>query len=84
MSNDRDPIEETLFIALLIIVITGLRAFNTLRRNYHRRKKIRFITVYQKTTYEELCKLMAEADLQKAKIEKLHLDSEKLSKALED
>ena len=38
----------------------------------------------QKTSYEELCKLMAEADLQKAKIEKLHLDSEKLNKALED
>ena len=38
----------------------------------------------QTTSYEELCKLMAEADLQKAKIEKLHLDSEKLSKALED
>ena len=38
----------------------------------------------QKTSYEELCKLMAEADLQKAKIEKLHLDSEKLKKALED
>ena len=38
----------------------------------------------QKTSYEELCKLMAETDLQKAKIEKLHQDSEKLTKALED
>ena len=38
----------------------------------------------QKTSYEELCKLMAEADLQKAKIEKLHQDSEKLAKVLED
>lgn len=38
----------------------------------------------QKTSYEELCKLMAEADLQKAKIEKLHLDNKKLNKALED
>ena len=31
----------------------------------------------QKTSYEELCRLMAEADLEKAKIEKLHLESEK-------
>ena len=38
----------------------------------------------QKTTYEELCRLMAEEDLKKAKIEKLHLDSEKLAKVLED
>lgn len=38
----------------------------------------------QKTSYEELCKLMAEADLQKAKIERLHLDNEKLNKVLED
>lgn len=38
----------------------------------------------QKTSYEELCRLMAESDLQKAKIEKLHLDSEKLIKVLED
>ena len=51
----------TLFLALLIIVITGLRAFNTLRRNYHRRKKTRFITVYQKTTYEEVNKLVRSA-----------------------
>lgn len=32
----------------------------------------------QKTSYEELCKLMAEADLQKARIEKMQLDGEKL------
>lgn len=38
----------------------------------------------QKTSYAELCKLMAESDLQKAKIEKLHLDSEKLKKVLEN
>ena len=38
----------------------------------------------QKTSYEELCKLMAEADLLKAKYEKLHKDADKLAKALED
>lgn len=36
----------------------------------------------QSTSYEELCEMMAKADLEKAKIEKLHLDSEKLHKAL--
>ena len=30
-----------------------------------------------KTNYEELCKMMVEADLEKVKIEKLHLDSNK-------
>ena len=38
----------------------------------------------QKTSYEELCKMMAESDLYKAKVEKLHLDAEKINKALED
>lgn len=38
----------------------------------------------QKTTYEELCRIMVDADLKKAKIEKLHLDSEKANKTLED
>lgn len=37
----------------------------------------------QKTSYEELCRLMAQSDLKKAQIEKLHLDSERLKKALE-
>ncbi len=36
----------------------------------------------QKTSYEELCKMMAEADLMKTKIEKLHMNVEKLDKAL--
>lgn len=36
----------------------------------------------QKTSYEQLCKLMAEEDLKRAKIEKLHMDSERLSKIL--
>lgn len=36
------------------------------------------------TSYEELCKMMAEADLHRAKIEKLHLDSEKLMGILEE
>jgi len=36
----------------------------------------------QKTSYEELCKLMAEEDLKRAKIEKLHMDSERLAKIL--
>ncbi len=34
----------------------------------------------QKTSYEELCKMMAEADLQLAKIEKLHQDAETINK----
>jgi len=38
----------------------------------------------QKTSYEELCRIMAEADLKKAKIEKLHQDEMRLSQALED
>lgn len=37
----------------------------------------------QKTSYEDLCKMMAEADLQRAKIEKLHLDSERFNNALD-
>lgn len=36
----------------------------------------------QKTSYEQLCKLMAEEDLKRAKIEKLHMDSERLAKIL--
>jgi len=38
----------------------------------------------QSTSYEELCRIMAEADLKQAKIEKLHQDSAKLEKVLED
>ncbi len=38
----------------------------------------------QKTSYEELCKMMAESDLQLAKIEKLHTDAERVNKALEE
>lgn len=37
----------------------------------------------QKTSYEELCKMMAESDLQLAKIEKLHMDAERVNRALE-
>ena len=37
----------------------------------------------QKTSYEELCRLMAEEDLKRAKIEKLHKDSERLAKILD-
>lgn len=36
------------------------------------------------TPYEELCRMMAEADLRLAKIEKLHMDAERVDRALED
>ena len=38
----------------------------------------------QATTYEELCRMMVEADLMRAKIEKLHMDAERVNRALED
>lgn len=44
----------TLFLALLIIIITGLRFFRTLHQYLRRRKKTRSIVVYRRTSYEDV------------------------------
>ena len=44
----------TLFLAVLIISITGLRSLRALRQYLHRRKCTRFITIYRKDTYEDV------------------------------